>query len=97
VPGRALGRIVGVIDFAQALLLQQRCLLDAKLRLELVELLDDLQIALDIVGAEGVSALEHHVFEQVSDPRDARALVGGAELGDPAGGDVGVAGARHHQ
>ena len=49
---------------------------------------DDLLVALVVLRAEGGRALEHHVLEKVGDAGDAGALVGAADVRDPAAGDA---------
>ena len=61
---------------------------------ELVDLVADrllagavVGIARRIAGADGVGALEHHVFKEVTDASDSRALIDRAHLGQPASRD----------
>ena len=79
----AVGGVGRVPDAPQPLGLEEGRLLDPQGRLHLVELGDDLQILLDVPGADGRGALEHHVFEEVCDPGDAGPLVDRSDLGHP--------------
>ena len=47
---------------------------------------NDFHVALRILGSDGGGALEHHVFEQVSDAGDTGTFVGAADMGHPAPG-----------
>ena len=49
---------------------------------------ENLQIVFCIGGADGRRALEHHVFKQMRHAGDAGALVGAADVRDPAAGDA---------
>ena len=89
--------IVGIVDLAQPMRVEQCLLLFAELGLDVVQLLDDPQIGFDVRRADDVGALEHHVLEQVCHAGDAGPLVDGADFRDPAGGDVRVAASWHHQ
>ena len=55
--------------------------------MKLFLLLDDLEVSIDVAGADRSASLEHHVLEEVADARDPWMLVGGADMRDSAGGD----------
>ena len=55
------------------------------------------QVTLGVGRTDRVGALEHHVFEQVAQPGDARTLVGRAHVGYPAGRDRGLFGHGYQQ
>ena len=44
-----------------------------------------------------MGSLEHHVLKEVGDPGYGGSLVHRADLGNPAGGDVGISAARDHE
>ncbi len=92
-----MGGVGWVVDEADAKLFGELRFLLADLCLELIEPGDDLKVSLDVFGSEGVRALEHHVFKQVRDAGDARALIDGADPGDPTAGDVRITLARDQQ
>jgi len=53
----------------------------------LLLLVDELQVEGDVLGADDVGALEHHVLKEVRDAGDARPFVRRADASHPAGGD----------
>jgi hypothetical protein len=64
-------RLQQVVDLAPPQALAHDLQLGAHQLPDLLLLLDDLQVGRDVLGADGVRALEHHVLEQVADPGDA--------------------------
>ena len=77
--------------------LQQTRLLDLKLGLDGVKLFDDSQILLDLLRADGVGPLEHHVLEEMRHAGDAGSFIDGANPGNPSSFDIRVAGSRCQQ
>ncbi|OQA30278.1 MAG: hypothetical protein BWY56_02534 [Acidobacteria bacterium ADurb.Bin340] len=94
--GTDLG-IVHVGDLAPTLLLPQDVDLFPDLGLDLVLEVVQLRIPLGIARADGRGPLEHHVFEEVGQARDAGAFVGASHPGHPAAGDGGLIVPFHHQ
>jgi hypothetical protein len=93
--GTELG-IVSVLDLSQALFIHQFQFFLPDFGADLVHLLHDLQVFVDVLGSDHMSSFEHHVFKQMRKACNAGPLVDGADAGNPAGGDVGIALARHH-
>jgi len=89
--------IVQVADLAAAQSFAKQVQFGAEARDGLVLEGVELGIALGVARADDLGALEHHVLEEVGDPRDAGALVGRTDPGHPAAGDAGLVVALHHE
>ena len=88
---RAPGRpVVRIVDLAQGEAAVQRLLLRLDLDTQAVQLVDDRQVAVDVLRADRARPLEHHVLEEMRHAGDAGTLVDRTHLGDPAGRHVRV-------
>ena len=97
VVGGADLRVARVGDLADTQPSSERLLFLLHLALDGIEPGESLQILVDVGGAYRAGSLEHHVFEEVGDTSDPGTLIYRADLGYPAGRDIGVAPAGNHE
>ena len=90
-------RVIRIVDLTQGEAAVEIRLSLLDLDAQAVQLVDDGEVAFDVLRPHRVRPLEHHVFEEMRDAGDPGALVYGAHLGDPAGRHVRVAGSRDEQ